>query len=153
MRRLRARHIAQAVVRGAQQCDKARAGVRGGGGGRSSDLQWAFRVGAVRAYGKCSRPVMSARQGLPWQGLPGWAGRLGRHVCARRRCALCAWQKKREAARSAGRMSKIRIEQAAPGVDKRAAADPDVADDRRDIVASLLRTTTVNYLTEHTSST
>jgi hypothetical protein len=38
-------------------------------------------------------------------------------------------------------------------LDKRAAADPDVADDRRDIVASLLRTITVNYLTEHTGST
>jgi len=53
-------------------------------------------------------------------------------------------------------MSKIRIEQAAPNwlrLDKRAAADPDVADDRRDIVASLLRTITVNYFTEHTGTT
>ena len=31
-------------------------------------------------------------------------------MCARRRCSLCAWQKKREAARSAGRMSKIKYE-------------------------------------------
>ena len=42
------------------------------------------------------------------------SGMRGLRVCARRRCSLCAWQKKREAARSAGRMSKIKMSACAP---------------------------------------